>query len=158
MQRALPNSSSDKCPLLFMAKTGFKRSRFFRFENLWLRFPQFQELVKTTWQATPTTTTPAQFQNKLNNLQQRIKEWTGAHIGTIKSQIETCKNFMTWIDKVKELRVATQLEKLIATVIKQRHTTLVVLEEDLWRQGARTKWDLHGDRSNKYFLNSKDQI
>lgn len=35
-QHALPNTSSDHCPLLLTACTGFKRSKLFRFENCWL--------------------------------------------------------------------------------------------------------------------------
>lgn len=58
---------------------------------------------------------------------------------------------MKWIDKAKEIRPITQLERLISAVIRQRHTNLAVLEEDVWRQRARTRWELHGDRGTKYF-------
>lgn len=36
-------------------------------------------------------------------------------------------------------------------MIKTRHTTLTALEEDLWRQRAKTKWELQGDAGTKYF-------
>lgn len=44
LQKALPNTSSDHCPVLYTAKTNF-----FRFENLWLRFQDFQEMIHETW-------------------------------------------------------------------------------------------------------------
>lgn len=151
IQRAIPNSSSDHCPLTLTANTGFKRSKFFRFENFWLRLPALQEIVTASWTATPTAQTPTQLHHKFTNLQQQIKRWANEQIGTIKKQILTCRDFMSWIDKAKELRQLTRLERLILAVIKQRHSYIAVLEEDIWRQRARTKWELHGDRGTKYF-------
>lgn len=57
-QCALPNSSSDHCPLLLIANAGFKKMRFFRFENMWLRFPLFQDLIRNFWQTAPTAKNP----------------------------------------------------------------------------------------------------
>lgn len=150
-QRALPNTSSDHCPLLLSSKTGFKRSTFFRFENMWLRFQQFLDVVKAAWESAPVATTPAQLHSKLINLQHQIKAWSKGQIGVIKCNLMACRDFLSWIDKIKEQRMATQLEKWVATVIKRRHTTLAELEEDLWRQRARTRWEIHGDRNTKYF-------
>lgn len=46
---------------------------------------------------------------------------------------------MGWSDKVKEARQLTMLELRVTCLIKQRFDTLVVLEEDLWRQRAKVK-------------------
>lgn len=48
-QQALPNTSSDHCPIAYMARTGFKKSNFFRFENCWLRFQKLNEVVLDSW-------------------------------------------------------------------------------------------------------------
>lgn len=95
--------------------------------------------------------TPQQLNLKLNKLQHGIREWAQERIGSVKQQILACRNYLQWIDKCKELRQIIRLERLVTAVIKERHTTLSVLEEDIWRQRARTKWELQGDRGTKYF-------
>lgn len=45
-QQALPNTSSDHCLILFTARTAFKVSKLFRFENFWLSFDDFKEMVR----------------------------------------------------------------------------------------------------------------
>lgn len=144
-QRAMANTSSDHCPIILTAKTKFIRSRIFRFENAWLRSPALQELVKEEWESTPIATTPKDLDAKLNSLKQRVSAWAKEKIGNINSQIQSCREFIAWIGKAKELRQLTNLEKFITAIIKKRHTELAVLEEDIWRQRARTKWELQGD-------------
>lgn len=73
-QRAAPNSSSDHCPLLLSAKTGFQKTNFFRFENLWLRFPALDLVVAEAWGSAPTANTPQQLHNKFTVLQRCIKK------------------------------------------------------------------------------------
>ncbi|XP_078149500.1 uncharacterized protein LOC144544826 [Carex rostrata] len=151
MQRVIANTSSDHCPLLFIALTNFKRSRLFRFENLWLRCEDFKELVKTEWTSEQQACNSQQLHSKLTNLQHKIKAWSHQRVGNIKSQITTCREFLEWIEKAKELRPTTRLERLVTTLIKQRHMVLAVLEEDLWCQRARINWELQGDRGTRYF-------
>lgn len=43
------------------------------------------------------------------------------------------------------------MEKRIKAVIKQRYTQLAVWEEDLWRQRAKTKWEVEGDKNTRFF-------
>lgn len=62
-----------------------------------------------------------------------------------------CREYIQWIDKCRELRPITRLERLITAIIKKRHTALSVLEEEIWRQRAITKCELKGDRGTKYF-------
>lgn len=85
---------------------------------------------------------------KLTNLQRKIKQWATSQTGNIKDQIHTCRDYLAWFDKVK---AATQQEKFIAAILKRRHTELSVLEETIWWQRARVKWELPGDRGTSYF-------
>lgn len=72
-QQTLPNTSSDHCPILYTAKTGFNTSNFFRFENMWLRSPKCKEIVTNTWQSTPMATTAQQLNQKLLDVQRNLK-------------------------------------------------------------------------------------
>lgn len=83
-QKALPSTSSDHCPLSLTAKTSHMKTKFFRFENIWLKFEDLPQLVTETWQSEPTAHTPDALQKKLKNLQTTIKNWSNSKIGSIK--------------------------------------------------------------------------
>lgn len=151
IQQALPNTSSDHCPILYTAKTGFRVSKFFRFENFWLRLPQFKEMVTQKWESSPTATDPTKLDKKFKELQSEIKAWVQDRVGAIKTQITVCRQYLGWMDKAKECRPQTQLEKFITCLVKKRFTDLSTMEEDLWRQRARTNWELNRDKSTRFF-------
>ena len=58
---------------------------------------------------------------------------------------------MDWIGKVEENRQITQLEKWVKIKVKRRFVELSMLEEDIWRQRAKIKWETEGDRNTKFF-------
>ncbi|XP_078169794.1 uncharacterized protein LOC144564134 [Carex rostrata] len=150
-QKSLPNTSSDHCPILFTAQTQFQKTNFFRFENCWLKFKQLDEIVAQQWEAKGDANTPEQLQVKLQALQKAIKIWAAERVGSIKSQINVCREFLGWMDKAKETRNATPLEKFVTCQIKRRYTQLATLEEDIWRQRAKLRWELEGDKNTRYF-------
>lgn len=150
-QKALLSTSSDHCPLSLTAKTSHMKTNFFRFENIWLKFEDLSQLVTETWQSEPTAHTPDTLQKKLNKLQTKIKNWSNSKIGSIEVHIKTCRDYMGWLDSARETRATTQLENLLLKDAKKRYNDLAVLEEDLWRQRAKLRWELHGDKGTKYF-------
>lgn len=95
--------------------------------------------------------TPLELDNKLKAVQKEIKDWTRDKIGNIKGQIIICRDYLNWIGKVEEVRRITRLEKWVLVTIKRRYIELSVLEEDIWRQRAKIKWELQGDRNTQYF-------
>lgn len=150
-QKTIANTSSDHSPVLFTARTNFRKSRFFRFEKMWLHSQPLKDMIKEAWTTEPAATTPVQLHDKLTRLKQKITAWTKERIGNIKAQVTACRTFLEWMAKAREQRQITQLERLIVAIIKGRHTALAVLEEDIWRTRARTNWELKGDRGTKYF-------
>lgn len=150
-QKTLPNTSSDHCPVMIEAFTDFRKTKTFRFETFWLHMPEFKDMVKEEWQRHPTASTPAQMHTKLQQLQSTITTWEKSKVGNIRAQTKVCRQFIAWIEEVQEIRQPTNLEKNVKATIKLRFTQLAVLEEDLWRQRAKTKWELEGDKNTRYF-------
>lgn len=107
--------------------------------------------MQTQWEESGEANTPVQLHKKFQELQKAIKQWASMKVGLIKGQIKACRDFLGWIDKVKEIRTASALEKFIACIVKKRHTDLSVLEEDIWKQRAKIKWKIYGDKNTSYF-------
>lgn len=149
-QKALSNTSSDHCTILYVATNNFNKMKFFRFENCWLRLPQLENIVTHNWATSPTADTPLRLHEKLQHLQKAIKTWAKEKVGNIKLQIITCRDFIGWTDRVKEARTMTEREANILISIKKRYIHLAVLEKDLWKQRSKTNWELNGDRGTNY--------
>ena len=77
--------------------------------------------------------------------------WAKEKVGHIKKQIKACREYMGWTDRVREVRNLTELEKFINCIIKKRYTDLAVLEEELWKQRAKLRWNKEGDKNTHYF-------
>lgn len=150
-QLALPNTSSDHCPLLATFQAAHAFPNYFRFENAYLKIDELKVLVSDTWSSMPTAQTLLQLHQKIQAFQSKISTWVRDKVGNIKSQILACKQFLGWIDKQEEIRAITDLEKRIKALAKKRYTILAVSEEDLWRQRSRLRWKLHGDRNTSFF-------
>ncbi|XP_078169882.1 uncharacterized protein LOC144564174 [Carex rostrata] len=150
-QRTLPNFSSDHCPILYKASTNFRKSSVFRVENFWLQSEQFRDFVRSKWTEMPTAENPTQLHRKIVTMQREITAWTRHKIGNIKRQLTVCRDYFEWVDEVQEVRVVTDLEKLIKAVLKKRYTELSKLEEKMWRQCAKIRWEKEGDKNSKFF-------
>ncbi|XP_078156078.1 uncharacterized protein LOC144551855 [Carex rostrata] len=150
-QSALPNTSSDHCPVLYTATTNFKKTNVFRFENMWLKNQDLEEVVSNAWNTNQPAHTPKQLHDKLMATQRQIRIWAKEKVGHIKKQIKACREYMGWTDRVREVRNLTELEKFINCIIKKRYTDLAVLEEELWKQRAKLRWNKEGDKNTHYF-------
>lgn len=75
MQRTLPNSSSDHCPVTYSVTTDFSKSKIFRFENYLLRFDEFRSFIEARWLTRPIASTPLHLHQKILFIQEEIKQW-----------------------------------------------------------------------------------
>jgi len=55
---ALSSSHSDHCPLLLAQDSGPRRPTPFKFENFWIKLPQFMHTVQAAWNAPTSNTEP----------------------------------------------------------------------------------------------------
>jgi hypothetical protein len=116
-----------------------------------LKSVPFKDFARKSWLEMEVATSPVELKKKICKLQSLIKEWTRDRIGNVKEQVLICRNFMDWIGKVQEVRRITQLEKWMHLILKRRYAELSILEEDIWRQRPKVKWEINGDQNTRYF-------
>lgn len=150
-QKTLPNTSSDHCPIMIEAITSFKKFRIFRFENFWLQVQGFKTMVQERWQQSEIATTPMQLHNKLQDIEKTVATWAKNRTGSIKQQNEICRQFINWTEEANETRRLTDLEKRTKAIIKHRFTQLAEWEEEMWKQRAKMKWEVEGDKNTRFF-------
>ena len=71
--------------------------------------------------------------------------------GSIRQQIEICRQFINWTEEANETRRLTDLEKRTKAVIKHRFTQLAEWEKEMWKQRAKMKWEVEGDKNTRFF-------
>jgi Reverse transcriptase (RNA-dependent DNA polymerase) len=134
IQTTLSNTVSDHCPLLCTCESKFPSPNTFLFVNYWLKIPEFHELVHKFWSTQNIVRNLAELHLKLQNLRKEIVNWKKERIGDINSQEETCKQTLFWLDKQKEQRALTSLEKVLMHEIMKRYKKIAMTKAAIWRQ------------------------
>jgi hypothetical protein len=70
--------------------------------------------------------TPNELHEKFSLLQRKINTRTKEKGGNIKCQIQVCRDFLGWFDKVQDIRQTIELEKVVRALLKKRDTDLSV--------------------------------
>lgn len=111
----------------------------------------FKEYVQHQWISDAPVTHPNQLHEKLERIKAKMATWAKSNVGSIKKQIKVCRQFIGWIDEAQERRALTQLERRTVAIIKKRFHNLAIMEEDMWKQRAKAKWEAQGDKNTRLF-------
>jgi hypothetical protein len=95
---------------------------------------EFHDLVQESWCTQNIADNPTELHLKLQNLRKAIINWKKERIGDINSQEETYKVSLFWLDKQKESRTLTSLEKLLMNELAERYKQIALIKETIWRQ------------------------
>eukprot|EP00253_Pinus_taeda_P018922 PITA_18922 len=85
----MPQGGSNHWPIMLQwTRPGTKRNRPFRFEAFWFSNPNFKAVVQEAWKTfkPPKGAKMFQFQQKLKNLKQVLKNWNRTQFGNIFEQ------------------------------------------------------------------------
>uniref|UniRef100_A0A2N9I916 Reverse transcriptase domain-containing protein n=1 Tax=Fagus sylvatica TaxID=28930 RepID=A0A2N9I916_FAGSY len=151
-QKRLVRLSSDHFPVLLECGTIQRRSRPFRFENMWLKAEGFEDLVKEWWESYSVIGTPSyMFAAKLKALKVDLKKWNATHFGHVSLQKKQMMADLRGLDEVEESRPLTneergQRENLIVGLEK-----VILMDEISWRQKSRVLWLKEGDKNSSFF-------
>lgn len=144
--RVGPRTQSDHHPLLISLTTGLVRrgERPFRFEAAWLTHEHFKEFVEDKWDKNK------MLWETLGNLEKELASWNEHTFGYITKRKKELLRRIGGIQKSLQDHANTHLENLEMELHKELKEVLMQ-EEILWFQKARTKWLNDGDRNTTYY-------
>ena len=138
IQRTLPRPVSDHCPVMLDSEGIKSGPSPFRFENMWLKFVGFKDLLRGWWQSLHFSGSFSfVLASKLKALKGILKIWNREVFGKVDlNKKEALRRIAFWddVEKVKELSLAEveEMEKA-----RDNYKEWVDMEEVSWRQKSR---------------------
>ena len=151
IQCALPRPVSDHC-LVMLDSEGIKSGPSpFHFENMWLKFEGFKDLLRGWWQSLHFSGSFSfVLASKLKVLKGILRVWNKEVLGRVDLKKEALSRISFWDalekEKVLSLEEAEKREKA-----REEYKKWVDMEEVSWRQKSRETWLKEGDRNTGFF-------
>ena len=133
IQRTLPRPVSDHCPVLLDSDGIKSEPSPFRFENMWLKFEGFKDLLRGWWQSLQFSGSfSLVLASKLKALKGILKVWNKEVFGRVELKKKEALSRISFWDEVEkdELSLVEAEEREKA---RENYKEWVDLEEVLWR-------------------------
>lgn len=134
---------SDHSPLLLktIQLETLIQKRKFRFENKWLREPDFKELVQNSWDAGSSQ----DLLPRLEMCSELLSSWGKQRFTAFKRSINQYKQKLEQLRNYSDPDSVEEYDTIRKTMID-----LLVQEEDHWRQRAKSFWFKERDLNTKF--------
>ncbi|XP_008779502.2 uncharacterized protein LOC103699235 [Phoenix dactylifera] len=148
----LPRIASDHCPLLISTSLGPRHYSPFRFDKVWLSYPQSWDIVRDAWRLPVRGDAMHRVSRKLELAKRRLRRWNREVVGDIFRRVEGVETAISELQSKEDLEGTlstndmSDLRGLLAT-----HHSLLRQHEIFWRQKSRVQWVREGDRNTSFF-------
>ncbi|XP_058763566.1 uncharacterized protein LOC131637017 [Vicia villosa] len=123
----------------------------FKFLKMWTLNDDCARLIKDTWNALIVGCPMYILDKKLRILKSRLKKWNKFTFGNVHDNVKVAEcNLNDIQQQIQSLGYSDNLQVLEAKAQHEFEKALN-MEEELWREKARIKWHLQGDRNTNYF-------
>ncbi|KAL6328062.1 hypothetical protein AAG906_033333 [Vitis piasezkii] len=152
LQEALIRRTSDHWPIVMDTNPFMWGPTPFRFENMWLKHPNFKENFRDWWSGFQGNGWEGhKFMRRLQYVKAKLKEWNKFSFGELKEKKKSILNDLANFDAIE------QEGGLNSDLLSQRASRkgeleeLILREEIHWRQKAKVKWVKEGDCNSKFY-------
>jgi exonuclease III len=151
-QKRLTRVMSDHFPISLESEGSFRRGGYFKFENMWLKFEGFVELVERWWKSYQFFGDPSYvLAQKLKALKGDLSRWNNEVFGHVGKRIKAISEEIMEMDSLEEERGLDEEDKRKKASLSMELERLLLCEEISWRQKSRALWLKEGDKNTKFF-------
>ena len=151
MATALSKPISDHVPCVIDIDTKLPTSNVFRFENYWLQFESFKQIVQNAWNIPVGHMDKAKLVNaKLKNTRRALKLWA-SKLSPLKELVSMVNEVILLLDCCEEWRPLEQQEWNLRDLLRKHYLDLLDRQNAYWRQRGKINWVKLGDTNSKFF-------
>lgn len=141
----------DHCPCLVSVSTVIPRSKIFRFENFWLKYAEFQNILAQSWnQANQINDKAKNITAKLKTLRKRLKDWQ-ATMTNLKTLITNVRLVILFLEVLEDYRDLSLVEWNFREILENHLLNLLEKQKAYWKQRGNIKWVQLGDVGTHFF-------
>ncbi|XP_073362920.1 uncharacterized protein [Aegilops tauschii subsp. strangulata] len=142
---------SDHCPLV-LRRMDVSHCRAFRFENHWLRCPEFAEIVQGAWSKEVKSRDPIRvLHTKLSRTAKALKAWNKQKMRWTAFMSALASDVIFGLDLAEEERALTEAERGLRAQLKAKLLGFAAVDRARWRQKSRMTEIREGDASTRFF-------